>query len=97
MSERLVETEHRVTPLELFFDLVFVFGFTQVTTLLHEDPSWGGIGRSVLVLSALWWAWGELRLAHEHRRRRGRARPRRDAGRHRGDVHRRPGGPGSIR
>src|SRR5260370_9727817 len=57
MSERLVETEHRVTPLELFFDLVFVFGFTQVTTLLHEDPSWGGIGRSVLVLGALWWAW----------------------------------------
>jgi low temperature requirement protein LtrA len=57
MSERLVETEHRVTPVELFFDLVFVFGFTQVTTLLHEDPSWGGIGRSVLVLSALWWAW----------------------------------------
>jgi low temperature requirement protein LtrA len=52
MSERLVESEHRVTPLELFFDLVFVFGFTQVTTLLHEDPSWGGIGRS-----ALWWAW----------------------------------------
>jgi low temperature requirement protein LtrA len=57
MNERLVESEHRVTPLELFFDLVFVFGFTQVTTLLHEDPSWGGIGRSVLVLSALWWAW----------------------------------------
>jgi low temperature requirement protein LtrA len=57
MSERLVETEHRVTPLELFFDLVFVFGFTQVTTLLHEDPSWGGVGRSVLVLCALWWAW----------------------------------------
>jgi low temperature requirement protein LtrA len=57
MSERLVESEHRVTPVELFFDLVFVFGFTQVTTLLHEDPSWGGIGRSVLVLSALWWAW----------------------------------------
>ncbi|MDX6369644.1 MAG: hypothetical protein QOG93_1146 [Gaiellaceae bacterium] len=57
MSQRLVESEHRVTPLELFFDLVFVFGFTQVTTLLHEDPSWGGIGRSVLVLGALWWAW----------------------------------------
>jgi low temperature requirement protein LtrA len=57
MSERLVETERRVTPLELYFDLVFVFGFTQVTTLLHEDPSWAGIGRSVLVLTALWWAW----------------------------------------
>ena len=57
MSERLVESEHRVTPLELFFDLVFVFGFTEVTTLLHEDPTWGGVGRGVLVLCALWWAW----------------------------------------
>jgi low temperature requirement protein LtrA len=49
--------EHRVTPLELFFDLAFVFGFTQVTTLLVEDPSWGGIFRGMLVLAALWWAW----------------------------------------
>ena len=57
MSEQLAETEHRVTPLELFFDLVFVFGFTEVTTLLHEDPTWGGLGRGLLVLTVLWWAW----------------------------------------
>jgi low temperature requirement protein LtrA len=57
VSEQLAETEHRVTPLELFFDLVFVFGFTQVTTLLHEDPTWGGLGRGLLVLAVLWWAW----------------------------------------
>jgi low temperature requirement protein LtrA len=49
--------EHRVTPLELLFDLVFVFGFTEVTTLLSHDPTWRGLGHGVLVLAALWWAW----------------------------------------
>jgi low temperature requirement protein LtrA len=50
--------EKRVAPLELFFDLVFVFALTQVTALMSEDPTWGGLGRGMLVLSALWWAWG---------------------------------------
>jgi low temperature requirement protein LtrA len=49
--------EQRVTPLELFFDLVFVFAITQVTTLLSNDLSWKGLGRGLLVLAALWWAW----------------------------------------
>jgi hypothetical protein len=57
VSESLAETEHRVTPFELFFDLVFVFGFTQVTTLLHEDPTWHGLARGLLALTVLWWAW----------------------------------------
>jgi low temperature requirement protein LtrA len=57
VSEQIVESEHRVTPLELFFDLVFVFAFTQVTTLLLEDVTWGGFGRGLLVLAVLWWAW----------------------------------------
>jgi low temperature requirement protein LtrA len=52
-----VEHEHRVTPRELFFDLVFVFAFTQVSTLLADDPTFAGIGRGVLVLAALWWPW----------------------------------------
>jgi low temperature requirement protein LtrA len=52
-----VDHEHRVSPRELFFDLVFVFAFTQVATLLDEDPTFAGIGRGVLVLAALWWAW----------------------------------------
>jgi low temperature requirement protein LtrA len=51
------DDEHRVTPLELFFDLVFVFAMTQVTSLLADDPSWGGVLRGMLVLAALWWAW----------------------------------------
>ena len=47
----------RVAPLELFFDLVFVFALTQVTALMAEDPSWAGLGRGMLVLALLWWAW----------------------------------------
>jgi low temperature requirement protein LtrA len=57
MHATAVEQEHRVTPRELFFDLVFVFAFTQVTTLLTHDPTFAGIGRGVLVLAALWWPW----------------------------------------
>jgi low temperature requirement protein LtrA len=49
--------EERVTPLELFFDLVFVFAITQVTTLLSKDPTWAGLLRGLIVLAALWWAW----------------------------------------
>jgi low temperature requirement protein LtrA len=52
-----VDHEHRVTPRELFFDLVFVFAFTQVTAQLADDPTFAGIGRGVLVLAALWWTW----------------------------------------
>jgi low temperature requirement protein LtrA len=57
MSDQHTEHEHRVTPLELFFDLVFVFAFTQVTTLMSDDTTWGGLGDGLLILAALWWAW----------------------------------------
>jgi low temperature requirement protein LtrA len=57
MTEHGWEHEHRVTPLELFFDLVFVFAFTQVTTLMSDDPTWSGLGDGLLILAAMWWAW----------------------------------------
>jgi low temperature requirement protein LtrA len=57
VSEPHTEREQRVTPLELFFDLVFVFGFTQVTTVLSNDPTWRGLEHGLLILVALWWAW----------------------------------------
>ena len=57
MGELHTEQEQRVTPLELFFDLVFVFGFTQVTTVLSNDPTWLGLEHGLLILVALWWAW----------------------------------------
>jgi low temperature requirement protein LtrA len=52
-----MELEHRITPLELFFDLVFVFGFTQVTAVITADATWSGLAHGMLILSALWWAW----------------------------------------
>jgi low temperature requirement protein LtrA len=57
-ADHHVETEQRATPLELFFDLVFVFAFTQVTSLLSTNPSWEGLGQGILVLAVVWWAWG---------------------------------------
>jgi low temperature requirement protein LtrA len=56
-TERYRGGEHEVTPLELFFDLVFVFAITQVTSMLVADPTWGGVLRGMLVLAAIWWAW----------------------------------------
>jgi low temperature requirement protein LtrA len=53
----MAQREQRVTPLELFFDLVFVYAITQVTQLMSHDPTWRGVGRGLLVLAALWWAW----------------------------------------
>ena len=52
------QTEKRVAPLELFFDLVFVFAVTQVTALMSHTPTWEGLGQGMLVLIALWWCWG---------------------------------------
>jgi low temperature requirement protein LtrA len=56
-ADHHVETEQKVTPLELFFDLVFVFAITQVTALMADEPTWAGLAKGMLVLSALWWAW----------------------------------------
>jgi len=49
--------EERVTPLELFFDLVFVLAITQCTALMAGDPTWSGLVRGLLVLGVLWWSW----------------------------------------
>lgn len=51
-------TEKRVAPLELFFDLVFVFAITQVTARLADHATWGGLLDGMLILTAIWWAWG---------------------------------------
>ena len=49
--------DRSVKPFELFFDLVFVFAFTQVTQLLASELSWAGLGQGVLLIAALWLAW----------------------------------------
>ncbi|MCW3017928.1 MAG: low temperature requirement protein [Solirubrobacterales bacterium] len=50
------ETE-RVTPLELFFDLVFVLALTQCTSLIAGTLTWEGALKGLLVLAILWWSW----------------------------------------
>jgi low temperature requirement protein LtrA len=51
------EEERKTSYLELFFDLIFVFAFTQVALLILEDASEAGFARSALVLALVWWAW----------------------------------------
>jgi low temperature requirement protein LtrA len=49
--------ERRTSAVELFWDLVFVFAITQVTTLLSRHLSWAGFGRGMVILALVWWAW----------------------------------------
>lgn len=47
----------RATPLELFFDLVYVFAFTQVTHLMADGESVESVLGGLAVLGVLWWSW----------------------------------------
>jgi low temperature requirement protein LtrA len=49
--------ERRTSPVELLWDLVFVFAVTQVTTLMRHHLDWGSFGKAMLVLALEWWAW----------------------------------------
>lgn len=59
LEEELEEElkEKAAHPLELFFDLVFVFAITQVVSLVVHDLTLGGILRGALLLALMWWAW----------------------------------------
>jgi low temperature requirement protein LtrA len=48
----------RVSTLELFFDLVFVFTITQLTAVLSDDPTLRGLLRVVLMLGVIFWMYG---------------------------------------
>jgi low temperature requirement protein LtrA len=65
-SEHVPPAEQKVTPLELFFDLVFVFAITRVTSLMADDLSWTSIGQGLLVLAALWWGWAAFAWLTNH-------------------------------
>jgi low temperature requirement protein LtrA len=54
---RPTDEQHRVTTLELFFDLVFVFAITQITALMAANPSGRGAVRGLVLFALLWWAW----------------------------------------
>ena len=48
----------RVSTLELFFDLVFVFAITQLTGILARDMTLAGALRVLLIFGVLWWMYG---------------------------------------
>ena len=51
-------TEPRVSTLELFFDLVFVFTITQLTSFLLRDPTIAGLVQMLLLFGNVWWMYG---------------------------------------
>ncbi|MGH7500822.1 MAG: low temperature requirement protein A [Longimicrobiales bacterium] len=55
--------DQRVTFVELFFDLVFVFSVTQVVGLLHDGITWAAVGQVVLVFWLVWWGWTQFTWA----------------------------------
>jgi low temperature requirement protein LtrA len=48
---------HRVSAMELFFDLVFVFAVTQLSHYLLEHHTLAGVLQTLVMFLAIWWAW----------------------------------------
>jgi low temperature requirement protein LtrA len=48
----------RVTNVELFFDLVFAFTLTQLTTLLSDHADGTGAAQALLIFGLIWWMYG---------------------------------------
>lgn len=57
MSNETLAQDRGVSTLELFFDLVFVYGITQVTSYLADDHTLMGFVQGMLLLTLLWWVW----------------------------------------
>lgn len=55
--------DQKVTWVELFFDLVFVFSVTQVVSLLHDGITFAAVGRVILLFWLVWWAWTQFTWA----------------------------------
>ena len=47
----------QTTPVELFFDLVYVFAITQLSHMVLDDLSVAGVARAAFLLLIVWWAW----------------------------------------
>ena len=50
-------------PVELFFDLAYVFAFSQLVALLINEPTWAGVGKAALLFGLLWLPWQQLTWA----------------------------------
>jgi low temperature requirement protein LtrA len=58
VTEQAQGEELRVSTLECFFDLVFVFAITQLTSVLGREPNGAGLAKMALLLGVIWWMYG---------------------------------------
>lgn len=72
-SADAIVAERHTSPIELLWDLVFVFAVTQVTTLLSGKLTWNGFGESMIALALVWWAWSAFVWAANVQRNESRA------------------------
>ena len=57
LRAHITSEDHRVTTMELLFDVVYVFAFIQVTTWIAEEYSWRATVEGLVMLAILWWVW----------------------------------------
>jgi low temperature requirement protein LtrA len=59
--------EKRVSWVELYFDLIFVFAVSETAHVMVAGPNWGGFGRALALFVPLWWTWiGFVVLCNRH-------------------------------
>ena len=54
------EEDFTADPVELFFDLAFVFAFSRLVYLLVHHPDWSGIGEFALLFTLIWLPWTQF-------------------------------------
>lgn len=52
-----LEEDFTADPVELFFDLAFVFAFSQLVSHLVHHPTWTAAGEAALLFGIIWFAW----------------------------------------
>lgn len=57
MNVNLKDERYEVTPIELFFDLIYAFALSQITGFLILDISWIAVLKAVILLSAIYMVW----------------------------------------
>ncbi|MEO1055472.1 MAG: low temperature requirement protein A [Actinomycetota bacterium] len=57
------DEDYTADQVELFFDLAFVFAYSQLVSLLIHEPDWTGVGKAALIFVLLWLPWSQMTWA----------------------------------
>ncbi len=55
-----ISDDFAADPVELFFDLAYVFALSQLVKLILADPTWNGIGEASILFLLLWMPWSQF-------------------------------------